>query len=135
MRAFIRIVFIVIATCLLFELNIFASEGKFVYNSHNKRDPFVPLIEFDRKKVTTPKDEKDDKQKDLGYTAIKLEGIVYDPLVGSKVIINGKILKAGDKVNSYTVEEILPDRVILDILGDKRVVRLREKKEGNIKSE
>lgn len=131
MRIF-SIVFIIITTCLFFDMNIFASKEKFVYNSHNKRDPFVPLIEFDRKKVTAP---KDDKQEYVGYTAINLEGIVYDPLVGSKVIINGKILKAGDKVNSYTVEEIFSDRVILSILGDKKVVRLREKKGEIIKSE
>lgn len=114
---------VAITICMFFGLNIFASEDKFVYNSHNKRDPFVPLIGID---AEIDAEEVTNGTQHIEYTAINLEGIVYDPVYGSKVIINGQILKAGDEGNGFKVEQILPDRIIVNILGERKIVNLRE---------
>ncbi|MCK5306172.1 MAG: hypothetical protein KAJ66_03485 [Candidatus Omnitrophica bacterium] len=104
-------------------LNIFASDDKFVYNSHNKRDPFIaPGSALGQKE-----DEGDREPGPIDKSgAIKLEGIVYDPRDGSRIIIDGRVMKVGDKTDFFEVKRIDRDRVILDVLGEKKIVKLKQ---------
>ena len=116
--------FVFLLVCAVFpNLNTFASDDKFVYNSHNKRDPFIaPGGVFGQK--------KDDKRERapgpiVKGGGIKLEGVVYDPHGGSRVIINGCIMKAGDKTDLFEIKQIDRDGVILDVLGERKIVKLK----------
>lgn len=131
------LILILITVCLVFGLNIFASEDEFMYNSHNKRDPFVPMFEFDKGQESNAQQTTatEDSQGDNGYITIGLEGIVFDPNTGSRVIIDGQILKVGDEGDGFKVEQIFPDRVIVDVSGEKKVVKLREIEEETKGSE
>ncbi len=55
---------------------------------------------------------------DFNLTAVRIDKDTRS------VIINGKLLRAGDSVNSAEVQEIHPSHVILDYDGKRMVVRL-----------
>ena len=104
-------------------VNVFAqtpSEHEhFVYDAHGKRDPFWSLvggrgaiINFD---------------KDIQAVGLVLEGILAEPPGGSVAIINGNIIKVGDKIGFFVVKEIQGNAVILQ--KGQEIVTLKLKKE------
>ena len=126
MKVYNLFAFLLLCTVFL-DLNTFASDDKFLYNNHNKRDPFVaPGGVFGQKKV----DDEEQPRPIVKGGAIKLEGIVYDPRDGSRVIIDGRIMKVGDKTGFFEVKQIGRDRVILDVLGERKVVKLKQGEGG-----
>jgi len=115
----------------LFALNTFAYADDFVYNSHEKRDPFVPpYLQDQLKKKTQDKSIK----KAVDYSSIILQAVVYDPEGESAVIINGQIMKINDKTDFFVVKDIMNDRAIVEVLGERKVFKLRED-ENNINDE
>ncbi len=91
----------------------------FIYDDHGKRDPFWSLlgnrgtiINFD---------------KDIQVSDMALEGILVEPTGGSVAIINGNIVKVGDKVGFFIVKEIQVNVVILE--KGQEIVSLKLKKE------
>ena len=52
-----------------------------------------------------------------------LSGIVYSEQ-GSYCLINGKVLKMGEKVSGATLETIHPNPITLDYLGEKIIIAL-----------
>jgi len=95
----------------------------FVYDSKGKRDPFVPLVKGAAK----------------GYTGLDnvesadelvLEGILWDKSGGSIAVLNGVLLKEGNKVNNIQLLEIAPKKVFLLIDGEKYNLTLEESGKG-----
>lgn len=128
----VRFYLIVSILSLFFTLNNFASEDKFVYNSHNKRDPFVSLVQI----IPEENEEKpEDTKRLLNLTQIRLEGIICDPASGLEAIINSKVLRAGDEMDGFKVLEILSDRVVLEVFGEKEIIRLKEEGNNNYEKE
>jgi len=88
------------------------SEEEFVYNDNEKRDPFVPLI-------------TDSVRFGAGLVGIgsiddiTLEGIVWDPVGESLVILNGMILKEYEQVNNIKIVSIESKKITISI--DKNV--------------
>lgn len=83
-------------------------EEKFLYASHDKRDPFVPLVDKKGRPVAVLEGGIQFKISDLS-----LEGIIWDetkPLA----IINDQVVGCGDKVSGVTVVKIERDKVILN---------------------
>lgn len=67
------------------------------YESHGRRDPFIPLVGFS---------EKGTKEGLKGvYTVedLKLQGITTSGDGSKRVILNGEIMKEGDKIERVTV--------------------------------
>jgi hypothetical protein len=97
------------AFCLLFFLGATLAGADvntaFVYNEHGKRDPFGPLISPSGTMITY--------DSDITATDMNLEGIVLDSKGNNLAIINGKIVKAKERLGPYTVEAILNDHVEL----------------------
>ena len=104
--------------------NLFASEEDFVYNSGGRRDPFVPPMEFFKPAEGQGTDVE--PKIEVDYSVIHIEGIVYDPQEGSRAIINGQILEAGDEILDLKITDIRPDSVEFQADGESKTIKLRE---------
>ena len=83
--------------------NVVYAEESFVYNDHQKRDPFVPLVSSAGMVVTY--------DEDLSVNDLVLEGIVTDPSGNNAAIVNGKVVKIHDHIGPYVVDKIATDHV------------------------
>lgn len=112
-------------------LNTFAYAADFVYNNHERRDPFVPPY---------LKDQVEKKPKDVStktivdFSSITLQAVVYDPTGESAVIINGQIMKINDETDFFVIKDIMRDGAVVEVLGERKVFKLREEK-NNINDE
>lgn len=85
-------------------------DAETLYNSHGKRDPFLPLVTLTTKESSGL----------LGVESIDeivVEGIVYDPKNGSIVIVNGSVLKEGEDIGNVKVLEIKPNGATFSVNG------------------
>ncbi len=94
-----------------------------IYDSKNRRDPFIPLIaraiKFTRAGLEGVQSRDD----------IVLEGIVWDRGGDSIAILNGVIVKEGDEIGSVMIETINENDVILYIHKVKHNIALGEEGE------
>ncbi len=105
--------------CFLVVTTAFAGDNKaFVYNEHGKRDPLAPLV--------SPSGTIISYDSDITATDMVLEGVVLDARGKNLAIINGKIVKPGDLVGSYTVESIANDRVDLAQGQERLIIKLKK---------
>jgi len=108
-----------VAVLLFTEVALTEEKGPYTYKSKNRRDPFVPLIIDEIRTYTSL--ETIETVDDL-----MLEGILWDPDGGSIAILNGAILKRGDKVKNVKILEIAPTKVRLMIYNDEFELNLQE---------
>lgn len=79
-----------------------ADDESFVYDSKEKRDPFLsPKI-------------AGIKKSQLGVAQLKVEGIVRDKNQKSYVVVNGEIVRIGESFSGYRVKEIQPNKVVFE---------------------
>jgi len=127
-RLFVGFLHIIFA---ILYLNTFAYAADFVYNNHERRDPFVPPY---------LKDQVEKKPKDVStktivdFSSITLQAVVYDPTGESAVIINGQIMKINDETDFFVIKDIMRDGAVVEVLGERKVFKLREEK-NNINDE
>jgi HD-like signal output (HDOD) protein len=77
--------------------------------------------------VTTPaliKPEPATNAPTIGFDSVKVRGIFYSAM-GSTVIINGKSLNRGDRINEVEVVEIAPSAVTLSFHGEQKTFRVK----------
>lgn len=86
-----------------------------VYESGNRRDPFIPLV--------GPNGIAAQK---IAQTNLHIEGIVIDPEGGSLALIDGEFYKQGDSIGKATIISIFPDRVILEQDDEEKTLWIRE---------
>lgn len=91
----------------------------FVYDSKGKRDPFITLVTPDGRLL-----KLDEVQ---GVAALLLEGIIYDKNGMSYAIVNGEVVRVGDKVEGHQVLKIEEKKIIF--IKDGQMVALELKKE------
>ncbi len=91
----------------------------FQYNDHGKRDPFWTLLGH-RGSIMN-------YDNDLQASDMALEGIMAEPAGDSVAIINGNIVKVGDKVGFFIVKEIKGNVVTLQ--KGQEIITLKLKKE------
>ena len=94
-------------------------EHVFVYNTHGKRDPFIPLISEDKTIMGQ-----------AGWSFIssklpemKIEGILFDktkPLA----IINDKIVKVGDNINNCKIVSITREEMVIRYMDKEYSVKI-----------
>ncbi|MCB9757187.1 MAG: hypothetical protein H6753_02030 [Candidatus Omnitrophica bacterium] len=94
-------------------------EKEFTYNDHDKRDPFWSLL-GNRGTILN-------FDKDIYASDMVLEGVLLEPTGDSVAIINGNIVKIGDKVGFFIVKEIQVNMVILE--KGQEIITLKLKKE------
>mgnify|MGYP001588549079 FL=1 len=94
------------------------AENNFIYDSKGKRDPFMPLVTSQGYIVNV--------EEELFASDMNLEGIIYDAQGRSLAIINGKVVKVGDNIGSYTVLEIGKTTVLLAKEAEKYILELKK---------
>ncbi len=94
-------------------------ENDFTYSDHDKRDPFWSLL-GNRGTILN-------FDKDIYASDMVLEGVLLEPTGDSVAIINGNIVKIGDKVGFFIVKEIQVNMVILE--KGQEIITLKLKKE------
>lgn len=94
------------------------SDG-YKYESHGKRDPFVPLVGSGKAVKLGLKDA-------ASIADVKLEGIASGS--GSKLIaiLNGEIVKEGDRFGNVEITKITGKSVMIVMSGKKYVIGLIE---------
>lgn len=104
--------------CSLF---LAAADG-LAYDARGKRNPFIPLVTPDGHYLKLDVEETTDEP------GLKLEGIIYDKSGISYAVVDGQVVKPGDKVGEYKVLMIEERKVIFMRDGQQKIIEL--KKEG-----
>jgi hypothetical protein len=98
----------------------------YTYDGHGKRDPFVPLVGIDKPTVS--------KLEDVTSIAdIRLEGIAGRPGGKMAAILNGEIVKEGDRFGDITIKKITTKMVTIIMSGksyDKALIEEGGSKSG-----
>ena len=95
------------------------------YESRGRRDPFVPLVGID-----VPKTSK--LEEITSINDIKLEGIASRQGGKMVAILNGEIVKEGDKFGEIEIDKITKKTVAIKLGGKDYEIELSE--EGGLKS-
>ena len=99
-----------------------------LYNSHGRRDPFVPLVSQTTKTAAGLAGVETVEE-------VTIEGVVYDPKHGSVVVINGSVMKEGEESGSVKVLQIKSDGAWFLINGTrvfKPMYQNDDQKERNV---
>lgn len=115
-----------ILSIAIFAAVYFDSYAEVRYESRGRRDPFVPLIGMDRPAATRLEDVS-------SIADIKLEGIAVKAEGKKAAILNGEVLKEGDKVGEVELVKITNKYVTILVGGKSYDVNLSEE-EGGMKS-
>jgi len=115
-----KIVISILILVIFFEGLIFAEE-EFIYDPKGKRDPFIPLVTEDGRILKLETEDKEEK--------LLVEGIVYSKAGLSYAIVNGEVVRVGDKVQDYNVLKIEENRIIFIKEGQPLVIELKEEEE------
>jgi len=94
----------------------FAQED-FVYDSEGRRDPFLVLVTPDGRLLKLDQEAK---------KGLMLEGIIYDKNSLSYAIVNGTIVRVGEKVEDYQVLKIEKNKVLFIKKGQITEIQLKE---------
>ena len=103
-----------------FALTCFAQE-QFIYDAKGRRDPFIALVTPDGRLLKLEQQE--------GSAGLLVEGIIYDKNGLSYAIVNGEVVKIGDKINDYQVLKIEENKVIFIKEGETQEVELKKEEE------
>lgn len=95
-----------------------ADEGGFVYDDHDKRDPFWKLIGHRGTIINY--------DKDIRATDLVLEGVMAEPSGASAAIINGSIVVIGDKIGLFIIKDIQPNEVTLEKGQESFILKLKK---------
>ena len=108
---------------LLFHLSPFTfhlfcfAQNDFVYDSEGKHDPFIVLVTPDGRLLKLDQESK---------KGLLLEGIIYDKNSLSYAIVNGTIVRVGEKVEDYQVLRIEKNKVLFIKKGQITEIQLKE---------
>lgn len=97
---------------------LFASEYK--YEAGDRRDPFIPLVMSEQRismgleTVETVDD-------------VKFEGVIFDPSGSSMAVLNGEIVKEGEKIHNVEIVKIDDNSIALKIYDKVYTIGLIEK--------
>jgi hypothetical protein len=100
------------------EGNATIEEVRFVYHDHGRRDPLWPLVSSDG---VIHNYETEFMASDLA-----LEGVFYSNPGTSAAIINGSVVREGDRIGQYLVQEIGSAKVVLSQGNERIELRLQK---------
>lgn len=111
------ILFFIVVPCFSAE-----KESEFVYNSHDKKDPFTAYVA-----------EVEGTEDVATLSDMRLEGIIWDenkPIA----VINDKVMAVGDVIDGAVIKEIKQNEVVFEVNGQKSSIKLTTN-EGDISPE
>jgi hypothetical protein len=92
---------------------------EYEYFSRGKRDPFIPLVTSEIRSslgLNTVESIED----------IELEGIIFDPTGSSLAVLNGEIVKEGDKMENVEIVKIYANGVTVKLYEKIHTISLIE---------
>jgi hypothetical protein len=101
--------------------NTSTAKQSFIYQDHGKKDPFWPLISSTGNIINY--------DTDLSVTDMALEGIMLGANGNAVAIVNGKVVKKGDKMGDFIVDSIDKDFVVFSKGEEKFELRLKKKED------
>ncbi|MFH1190558.1 MAG: hypothetical protein V1682_07740 [Candidatus Omnitrophota bacterium] len=118
-----------LALCVSLALSVLCggacAGSDFRYDPHGKRDPFVPLVGMDKPAVSRLEDA-------TSITDVKIEGIAGSSGGKMSAILNGEIVKEGDRFGDVGIKKITAKAVTIIMSGKVYEKKLIE--EGGSKS-
>jgi hypothetical protein len=93
------------------------TQEEFVYDSEGRRDPFLVLVTPDGRLLKLDQESK---------KGLLLEGIIYDKNSLSYAIVNGTVVRVGEKVEDYQVLKIEKNKVLFIKKGQITEIQLKE---------
>lgn len=94
------------------------AEDAYVYSSHGRRDPFVPLVgDVSRKAVDSIEDV-------ISIEDVRFQGVAGSGAGGMIAILNGEMLREGETVGHVTIKEVARGKVILMIDENEYTLRM-----------
>ncbi len=98
-------------------------EARAEYRHKGKRDPMVPLVLPDGRRINPPGlEEPETGTTQSDRTVSALQGIVYDPVGESYAILDGRVVRKGEEYNGMRVLKIEPTTVTVWEDGNTRVL-------------
>lgn len=118
--------FVIIAFVMVFLVGPSVYCDDFKYESRGRRDPFVPLVGIDVPKAS--------KLEDItSINDIKFEGVASGKRGKMVAILNGEIVKEGDRFGEIEIGKITKKIIIIKMGGKDNEIQLPE--EGGSKSD
>lgn len=93
------------------------------YDPKGKRDPLIPLIDSEGRRIYPP---GFDEEVPTGVQGLTLQGIVFDPGADSYAILNGRLVRKNDEVEGMQVVEIGPRAVTIQAGAQKHQLVIQE---------
>lgn len=118
---FIAVFFLVLILTIFIQERLFGLEYK--YESKDRRDPFIPLI-ISQRRIS------------LGLEAvetiddIRFEGVIFDPAGSSVAVVNGEIVREGEKIHNVEIVKIYDNAIKLKIYDKAHTIGLIEEGGG-----
>lgn len=120
-----RIVTVICLLCMLaiLEEGLLFSDGdhRFYYQKKERKDPFVPLLGKGADYLGTDV---------LSLGDLILEGVIFDPTKGSLAVVNGRVMRVGEKIGEFKLLRILPNEVAFSHGGLESSVKMYRKEES-----
>jgi hypothetical protein len=111
---------IIFVTCLFLLGKVHfsvASEPLFVYDSKEKRDPFISLIGKNVKLTDVELLESIDQ--------VRVEGVIIDPNKGSSAIVNGQIIRVGEFLGGFRLEKVTNYHIVMKRDEQEHTIQFR----------
>ena len=86
------------------------------YDDKGRRDPFLPLIDENGRYLS--------HTESLSFDELKLSGILWDPQGASSCLINNQIVKLGESICGFMLEDISKDNITLSKDGKEYIIQL-----------
>lgn len=93
----------------------------FIYQDHGKKDPFWPLVNSTGNIINY--------DFELSVMDMVLEGVMSDKNGIFVAIVNGRLIKKGDKLGEFMVDSIEKNSVIFSKGEEKFELKLKKKEE------
>ena len=120
-------------TAFLIGISALVAEEAFIYDSHGRRDPFVPLVGAGIKYIPSNLEELAGETSQASNGAFMLNGILWDPNGECIVVINGEICMVNDEIGKYRITAIKENMVILsDKEGNEKSLVLYREEDENV---
>lgn len=106
---------------LLFTFNnALAASEVFLYDSKNRRDPFLPLVSPDGRILVR------ESEGAKTINDVSLQGILWDPQGISYAILNGNPVKEGEEFEGLEVIKISKEWVAVRFGGEEYTLKITE---------
>jgi len=104
--------------CVIMPIVAYGANTDFKYSAGGKRNPFIPLV--------TPDGRLRNIQDEEVTSTVHLEGIIFDKNGISYAIVNGEVVKVGNKVGEYQILKIEEKKVTFIKEGQPLEIELKK---------